>query len=101
MGGKGDWGKGFEGKGSKVLSAEARPDVQQTLGNFVGMIKSFNAKNGFGFIVCEALQQQGYSQDVYLHHNQIGDFQPGQTVFFECYLNKKGQPQSMNLQAMG
>jgi len=96
-------GKGMDkgmGKGPKVLSADAKPDVQQILGNYVGQIKSFNAKNGFGFIVCQALQEQGYQQDVYLHHNQVGDHQIGSMVTFTAYLNKKGQPQSMDLSAI-
>merc|ERR1712176_1500462 len=96
-----EWGEGWAewpAKRQKVLSADAKPDVQQVLGQFLGIIKSFNSKNGFGFISCEALQQQGYTNDVYLHHNQVGGFQPGQTIMFTAYLNKKGQPQAMDLQ---
>ncbi|CAE7703358.1 unnamed protein product [Symbiodinium pilosum] len=63
MMGKGDMGKGS--KGAKGFSANAQPDVQQILGNCIGQIKSFNAAHGFGFIVCEALQQQGFRQDVW------------------------------------
>eukprot|EP00439_Symbiodinium_sp_Y106_P051717 s3560_g6.t3 len=62
--GKGDpmiMGKG--GKGAKGFSANAQPDVQQVLGAYIGQIKSFNATHGFGFIVCEGLQQQGFMQD--------------------------------------
>mmetsp|Transcript_16611 Transcript_16611/g.38985 ORF Transcript_16611/g.38985 Transcript_16611/m.38985 type:complete len:270 (+) Transcript_16611:38-847(+) len=96
----GDWGDG-PAKRQKTLSADAKPDVQQVLGQFLGTIKSFHAKNGFGFIQCEALQQQGYQNDVYLHHNQIGEFQPGHLVMFTAYLNRKGQPQAMDLQQPG
>ncbi|OLQ10565.1 hypothetical protein AK812_SmicGene5751 [Symbiodinium microadriaticum] len=59
--GKGDMGK--FGKGAKGFSANAQPDVQQVLGAYIGQIKSFNATHGFGFIVCEGLQQQGFMQD--------------------------------------
>ncbi|CAE7938730.1 unnamed protein product [Symbiodinium necroappetens] len=97
--GKGDMGK--FGKGAKGFSANAQPDVQQVLGAYIGQIKSFNATHGFGFIVCEGLQQQGFMQDVYLHHNQIGECQPGQMVSFTAYLNKKGQPQAMDLKDVG
>eukprot|EP00931_Biecheleriopsis_adriatica_P103581 TRINITY_DN78396_c0_g1_i1.p1 TRINITY_DN78396_c0_g1~~TRINITY_DN78396_c0_g1_i1.p1 ORF type:complete len:320 (+),score=65.14 TRINITY_DN78396_c0_g1_i1:97-960(+) len=96
MAGAGGKGKGDDGKGKAGLTGDSKPDVQQILGQYVGQIKSFNGKNGFGFIFCEALQKQGYTQDVYLHHNQIGEFQPGQMVSFTAYLNKKGQPQSMD-----
>mmetsp|Transcript_116737 Transcript_116737/g.310593 ORF Transcript_116737/g.310593 Transcript_116737/m.310593 type:complete len:122 (-) Transcript_116737:95-460(-) len=102
-GGKGDW-SGWAGEGPakrlKTLSADAKPDVQQVLGQFTGLIKSFNAKNGFGFIQCEAIREQGYTNDVYLHHNQVGEFQPGHTVAFTAYLNRKGQPQAMDLQPL-
>merc|ERR1719150_744861 len=93
----GGWGDNGPAKRPKVLSADAKPDVQQVLGQFQGVIKSFNPKNGFGFIRCEALQAQGYTNDVYLHHTQIGEFGPGSQVMFTAYLNKKGQPQSMEL----
>jgi len=94
--GKGCFGKDGK-KSSKTLSEHARPDVQQVLGQFVGTIKSFNAKNGFGFIECEALMQQGRSRDVYLHHLQLGGFHANDTVIFTAYLNKKGQAQAMDL----
>lgn len=90
-----DKGKGK--KGPKVLSENAKPDVQQVLGQFVGVIKTFNSKNGFGFIECPQLKEQGFDRDVYLHHAQIGSFQPGMQVTFTAYLNKRGQPQSMDL----
>mmetsp|Transcript_11294 Transcript_11294/g.25303 ORF Transcript_11294/g.25303 Transcript_11294/m.25303 type:complete len:280 (-) Transcript_11294:160-999(-) len=102
------WGKGFEkgfdkgGKGkTKTLSEHAKPDVQQVLGKYMGIIKSFNARNGFGFIECEALRMQGFQNDVYLHHSQIGTLQPGAEVTFTAYLNKKGQPQAMELMPLG
>jgi len=92
------WGEYAPAKRQKTLSADAKPDVQQVLGQFMGTIKSFNAKNGFGFIQCDALRQQGFQNDVYLHHNQIKEFQPGHTILFTAYLNKKGQPQAMDLE---
>mmetsp|Transcript_127714 Transcript_127714/g.284687 ORF Transcript_127714/g.284687 Transcript_127714/m.284687 type:complete len:115 (-) Transcript_127714:12-356(-) len=108
LGGKGGKGKGKFGgddgsiarKAPKILSNTCKPDVQQVLGQFAGTIKSFNPTNGFGFIHCDDLKAQGYQNDVYMHHSQIGDFQPGQQVMFTAYLNKKGQPQSMDLQAL-
>jgi len=92
------WGEYAPAKRQKTLSADAKPDVQQVLGQFMGTIKSFNAKNGFGFIQCDALRAQGFQNDVYLHHNQIKEFQPGHTILFTAYLNKKGQPQAMDLE---
>mmetsp|Transcript_83590 Transcript_83590/g.259710 ORF Transcript_83590/g.259710 Transcript_83590/m.259710 type:complete len:103 (-) Transcript_83590:63-371(-) len=73
----------------------------QELGNFVGIIKSFNPKSGYGFITCEELQELGFSNDCFLHHQQMGDCSVGQEVGFLCYLNSKGQPQAKDVVATG
>lgn len=104
--GGGDFGCGGKGakssmKPPRTLSTETKPDVQQVLGDYVGMIKSYNQAQGYGFIECEALKQQGYTNDVYLHHSQIKDFTPNSQVAFTVYLNRKGQPQAMDLQPTG
>lgn len=110
-GGKGPYGKGDisqddgkgcgkDKKGAALLSEHARPDVQSIIGIFAGLVKSFNAKNGFGFIECEALRNQGIDRDVYVHHHQIGTFQVGSLVMFTAYYNKKNQPQAMDLQPL-
>lgn len=90
-------GGSYEGGGG---GGGARPDVQQVLGRFQGVVKSFNAAGGFGFILCDSLKAAGYPNDVYLHHSQIGSFQPGSPVSFTAYLNKKGQPQAMELEGI-
>merc|ERR1712232_1452529 len=69
------------------------PDVQEVLGTYVGSIKNFNEKSGYGFITCQEIVDQGY-KDVFLHHAQIGDFRAGEEVQFTAFLNKKGQVQA-------
>merc|ERR1712113_1041000 len=95
MGMKGD----MMGKGKKGPSSGGRgPDVMQELGRFSGTIKSFNAQNGYGFIVCNDLKEQGF-QDVFLHHAQLGGFEVGSQVVFTAFLTKKGQAQGKDLEA--
>jgi len=73
-------------------------DEQIDLGQHIGVIKSFNTENGYGFISCADLQEKGYSNDVFLHHNQVGQCRVGDEVFFTVYLNSKGQPQARDLE---
>lgn len=81
----------------KGATPEPRPEASQIIGQFKGTIKSFDTKNGFGFIASQGLKDAGYANDVFLHRNQTGDCQPGMEVSFTAYLNKKGQPQSIDL----
>lgn len=67
------------------------------LGQFIGRIKSFNPTTGFGFIECEDIKEQGYCNDVFLHHSQMGAFEIGNEVVFTACLNSKGQPQATDL----
>eukprot|EP00418_Pyrodinium_bahamense_P083302 CAMPEP_0179064392 /NCGR_PEP_ID=MMETSP0796-20121207/27926_1 /TAXON_ID=73915 /ORGANISM="Pyrodinium bahamense, Strain pbaha01" /LENGTH=274 /DNA_ID=CAMNT_0020761341 /DNA_START=72 /DNA_END=896 /DNA_ORIENTATION=+ len=102
--GKPDDGKGkrsWQGKSGKSGDMEARK-VQtppgtapwEELGQFSGTVKSFNPKSGYGFITCVELQDMGFTNDVFLHHQQMGDCNVGMEVTFTCYLNSKGQPQA-------
>ncbi|OLQ03813.1 hypothetical protein AK812_SmicGene13195 [Symbiodinium microadriaticum] len=63
----------------------------------VGRIKTFHAEKGFGFIVCEALNLQGYQGDVFLHHRHKGSFEPGDEVAFMAVL-RNGKLQGKDLQ---
>lgn len=75
------------------------PDVQEELGEYVGTVKSFSAKHGYGFIECAEIKDMGYN-DVFVHHQQLGDNQVGSGVSFTAYLNSKGQPQGKDLSPM-
>merc|ERR1712196_254157 len=93
-------GKGGDkgGMGMKRPLSTGKPGVQQDLGMMAGTIKSFNEANGYGFIECPDLKQQGYNNDVFLHHAQATGFCVGQQVVFNCYLNTQGRPQAKDLQ---
>merc|ERR1719491_2725580 len=81
----------------KVATPEPRPEASQIIGQFKGTTKSFDTKNGFGFIESQGLKDAGYPNDVFLHRNQVGDCQPGMELTFTAYRNKKGQPQAIDL----
>lgn len=65
-------------------------------GRYTGRIKSFNAKQGFGFIDCPEVHSM-YGRDVFLHKAQIGDFKVGTEVVFNIEPNKQGMPQARDL----
>jgi len=96
-GGKGDcWGGGGKKGGGK----KGNGAPEEELGQFTGTIKSFNGKNGYGFIACPDLQAQGCPNDVFLHHHEMLEgFEVGHEVIFTAYLNARGQPQGKDLQA--
>merc|ERR1719171_1606123 len=68
----------------------------EELGQGVGVLKSFNQKNGYGFIDCPEMKELGY-QDVFLHQAQVGNFNVGDQVMFTCFLNSKGKAQAKDL----
>jgi len=68
------------------------------LGEMSGTIKSFSLSNNYGFIECPEVTEAGYG-DVFLHGDMIKGFQQGQTVKFDCILNKDGKPVAINLKS--
>lgn len=69
---------------------------EEGLGEFYGIIKSYNPEKGFGFIACDALKNQ-HEGDVYLNTRNIGDFKVGQEVKFHAFLHN-GRLQGRDLQ---
>jgi len=57
----------------------------EELGEFYGVIKSYDPFKGFGFIMCKALKDQYYS-DVYVHGDACSHFQLGAEVKFTAHL---------------
>lgn len=89
-------GKDKSGKDKPAFKSGGKPDEVSQLGEFVGVVKSFNPNNGYGFIDCPELKQT-YFHDVFLHHQQLGEFNVGDTVQFTGYLNSSGKPQGKDL----
>lgn len=61
----------------------------------VGTIASFFPDKCYGFISCDAIQQQ-FGKDVFLSNMEIGHFKVGDTVSFNVVV-KGGKPQARNL----
>lgn len=65
-------------------------------GRFRGRIKSFNAKQGFGFIENPEAYAM-FGRDVFLHKAQIGNLKVGMEVTYGVEMNKFGMPQARDL----
>jgi len=93
------YAKGFGGKdGPYGKSGPLVVRDDQILGKFMGSIKSFNPKSGYGFIECPDLKAQGHQKDVFLNHQQLGEFEVGASIQFTAFLNNKGCPQAKDLE---
>jgi len=65
-------------------------------GRYVGRIKSFNAKNAFGFIDCPAAYER-WHRDVFIHKKWMGDLEVGAEISFFIEPNKEGMPQARDI----
>jgi cold shock CspA family protein len=64
---------------------------------YIGQLKTFNARTGYGFIECEGTKSI-YKADVYIHKNQVPvPWRVGQYVEFAVSANNKGQPQASDV----
>merc|ERR1719453_999473 len=66
------------------------------LGRLGGRVKSFNAKQGFGFIECPQIHAM-FGRDVFLHKAQVGDLKVGTEITFCVEPNKQGMPQARDI----
>lgn len=89
---------GADGK-SQREGNDKEPQGQpgKELGTFQGIVKSFNASKGFGFIQSPAVNEQGFKGDVFMSSHDAGQVVQGAEVIFDAYINRKGQPQVKNL----
>ncbi|CAK0868737.1 unnamed protein product [Prorocentrum cordatum] len=78
-----------------------RPSDSQVIGQYQGVVTSFSAANGFGFIACDAVRAMGHQNDVLLHHSEAAGVEVGRQVRFTCFLNGKGSPEAMDLTLAG
>merc|ERR1712129_436937 len=66
-------------------------------GPFIGIVKSYNADTGYGFIECSVTKDL-FAQDIFLHKSQVmSGLDVGSNVSFQVRLNKRGQPQADNV----
>merc|ERR1712137_101269 len=65
----------------------------------IGKVKSYHSGNDYGFIDCPELKAE-YGMDVYCPGEYLRDRKKGETVMFDVALNKKGQPQAVDVRAV-
>jgi len=80
-------------------------------GRFVGYMKNFSAKNGFGFLYCDDTNRI-YGRDVFIHHQQmsevLGDdstqfgkvnpeYWSNLPLEFSVFINEKNMPQARDV----
>eukprot|EP00437_Effrenium_voratum_P066543 CAMPEP_0181503142 /NCGR_PEP_ID=MMETSP1110-20121109/56759_1 /TAXON_ID=174948 /ORGANISM="Symbiodinium sp., Strain CCMP421" /LENGTH=105 /DNA_ID=CAMNT_0023631825 /DNA_START=19 /DNA_END=332 /DNA_ORIENTATION=- len=65
-----------------------------------GMVKSYNRK-GFGFIMCQAIEQDIYFSRESLHPNLQTSDLAGEQIQFEIHRFADGKLQARNLRALG
>jgi len=67
---------------------------------YTGIVKSFNSKEGYGFIACGELMQE-YGCDVFMHKKQFFSatvsLRIGDNVRFRLEFSKQGKPQARQL----
>jgi len=63
---------------------------------FNGVIVSFKAQDGYGFIQCPELFDK-FKRDIFLHKAQVCNFGIGSKVSFGVFISKAGQPQAKKL----
>ena len=81
-------------------SQEQGPPPTAPPGVYRGNFKSFNPKQGYGFIACQELSDQ-YNADVFVHKNVYQrvypPLNPNEAVEFQIHVNKEGKPQASNI----
>jgi len=65
----------------------------------VGKVKSFNINNNYGFLDCQELKDK-YGMDVYCPGEYLTKLQTGNMVIFDVAVNKKGQPQAVDVRLL-
>jgi cold shock CspA family protein len=98
LGGGGKGGKKGKGGGSWQQQTFKVDKSGGELGEQIGTIKSFAFGTNYGFIECPEVTAAGYG-DVFLHGDMKKGYQQGQTVKFDCVLNKDGKPVAINLRS--
>mmetsp|Transcript_64130 Transcript_64130/g.150506 ORF Transcript_64130/g.150506 Transcript_64130/m.150506 type:complete len:376 (-) Transcript_64130:207-1334(-) len=89
-------------KADKPQSAVTGPAADELVGKvFKGRVKSFNATNGFGFLMCDELKAK-FGRDIYVTRTQApsGPLLPGQEYEFRLFLNAQMQPQARELKSL-
>merc|ERR1711920_867019 len=68
----------------------------------VGVLKSFNEMNNYGFISCDEVHAE-HGSDTFVHGKMLQHLScaPGTRLEFDLGISAKGQPQAMNIRFEG
>eukprot|EP00933_Yihiella_yeosuensis_P040307 TRINITY_DN34587_c0_g1_i1.p1 TRINITY_DN34587_c0_g1~~TRINITY_DN34587_c0_g1_i1.p1 ORF type:complete len:895 (-),score=189.20 TRINITY_DN34587_c0_g1_i1:54-2738(-) len=81
---------------SNLEAIKVEEDDEEGGEELVGIIKSFDDNNGYGFI-SSAQATSAYGRDVFLHRRQLCNFEVGDSVSFRVKISGNGQPQAHKL----
>lgn len=79
-----------------MMMPPGMPPAGMAPGRFLGRIKSFNPRHGFGFIDCPDAHAR-FGRDVFVHKAQIGGLEVGDDITFRVEPNKDGMPQARDI----
>jgi len=72
--------------------------TDQLLGEFLGVIRSYDEDKGYGFVASDQLKAQGVTEDAYVHKHYLADFKTGSEVRFTAFLDgRNGRPRAKDL----
>lgn len=80
------------------LSSEQQEGPKEPVKLYSGLIKSFNARRGFGFIVCDETAEE-YRRDVFISkaERDRNSLYEGDPCVFELQFSVEGHPQAVNV----
>merc|ERR1712194_170813 len=87
------------GLGGSAVDLQSSNEKLELVGKgpHVGIVKSYNATKGFGFIQCSEVEAI-FGSDVFLHKSEIDSTESvGKEVQFMIFLSTKGQPQAQGV----
>jgi len=99
MNGKGKGGDKGKGKCKSGCGSRERHKPTHTGKAFMGVIKSFNEANNYGFIECDEIKAE-FGNDVFAHGKELCGHVVGETVYFEVGVSHQGKPQALNVQTI-
>merc|ERR1719265_1600501 len=100
------WGCGKGGKDSGMMDGKGKGKTGRGViptspsgETFIGIIKSFNDKTGYGFISCEEVTAK-YGGDCFAPKKFVGEHKVGDMVEFDVGLTPDNKPQAIAIRAV-
>lgn len=88
-----------QGKGGAKAPPGIRKDQSYGEQRFYGFVKSFNAKNQYGFILAEELAAELGKPDIFVSAAELGGIEPGSDCSFQVAVDEKGKAFAVNVES--